>query len=106
MINSFFEMVAGGNPVDNASLFDDLSPISLVDAAAPPCLILQGHYDLLPLSEAQDLQTQIQSFGRPAILVEFPYQGHAFDLVFNAPGGQVSTYYIERFLAATQYIPV
>jgi len=106
MFGSFFEDIIGGTPEINVSLYRNLSPIHLVDESAPPCLILQGHYDMLPLSDAYNLQVRFQQFNRTAILVTFPFQGHAFDLVFNSPGGQVSTYYVERFLAATQYISI
>jgi acetyl esterase/lipase len=103
LFGSFFEQIIGGTPTANASLYEDLSPLSLVNESAPPCLILHGHYDMLPLSAAYDLQDRLLYYNRTAILLTFPYQGHAFDLSFNSPGGQVSTYYIERFLAATQY---
>jgi acetyl esterase/lipase len=106
LFGSFFEELIGGTPENNISLYQDVSPIHLVDESAPPCLILQGKYDMLPISESYHLKEKLESLNRTAILVSFPFQGHAFDLVINSPGGQVSTYYVERFLAATQYISV
>ncbi|MHA1265690.1 MAG: alpha/beta hydrolase fold domain-containing protein [Candidatus Helarchaeota archaeon] len=106
-ISWFFGKVADGTPEQNASLFHDISPVYLADSSAPPCLILHGEVDkMVPFVETQQLYEKLQSLGRPAIFLSFPFQGHAFDYFFNSPGGQVSMYFIERFLAATQYIIV
>ena len=104
-ISWFFSKIAGGTPTQNASLFQDLSPVYLADQWAPPCLILHGQVDkMAPYQESVQLHNRLKTdLNRTSIFLTFPYQGHAFDYSFNSPGGQVSMYYIERFLAATQY---
>ena len=37
--------------------------------------------------------------GNTSALLELPWSEHAFDLVPNGLGGQISLYYIERFIA-------
>ncbi|TFG05460.1 MAG: alpha/beta hydrolase [Promethearchaeota archaeon] len=106
-IGYFFSQVAGGTPQENATLFENLSPVFLADSSAPPVLILHGQIDnMVPFIEAKQLHEKLLSVGRPSIFLSFPHQGHAFDYFFNSPGGQVSMFFIERFLAATQYIEV
>ena len=100
----FFARVADGTPQQNATLFRNLSPVNLADSSAPPCLILHGQVDkMAPYIEAEQLYDKLQAVTNHTIFLTFPFQGHAFDYVFNSPGGQVSMYYMERFLAATQY---
>lgn len=103
-LKSYMIKIFGGTPEDNATLFDMLSPASLVNKWSPPCLILQGEQDkLVPYVEGLQLKNQLNATGIRNIFLSFPFQGHAFDYDFNSPGGQISLYYIERFLAATQY---
>lgn len=103
-LDGFMAKMFGGTPENNASLFDSISPVALVDSSAPPCLILHGEKDkMVPFVEGQQLKQALDAAGRPAIFLTFPYQGHAFDYSFNSYGGQISLYFMERFLAATQY---
>ncbi len=103
-LESYMAKIFGGTPQDNATLFDMLSPITLVNEYSPPCLILHGDKDMMaPYRDGLALKDQLTTNGIPNIMLTFPFQGHAFDFVFNSPGGQVSLYYMERFLAATQY---
>jgi acetyl esterase/lipase len=103
-IRSYITKIFGGTPEDNATLLNMLSPALLVNKWSPPCLILHGEKDkLVPYVEALQLKTQLDANSIQNILLSFPFQGHAFDYSFNSPGGQISLYYFERFLAATQY---
>ncbi len=103
-LETYMTKIFGGTPEANKSLFDAISPVKLVDASAPPCLIMHGEKDnMVPFVEALQLKQALDAAGRPAILLTFPFQGHAFDYSFNSYGGQVSLYFMERFLAATQY---
>ncbi|MHA1277944.1 MAG: prolyl oligopeptidase family serine peptidase [Candidatus Helarchaeota archaeon] len=103
-LNSHMADIFGGTPENNKSLFDMISPVKLVDESAPPCLILHGEKDnMVPFIEAVQLKLALNSVGAPAVFIRFPFQGHAFDFSYNTPGGQISMYFMERFLAATQY---
>jgi acetyl esterase/lipase len=103
-LSGYMTKIFGGTPEANASLFQAISPVNLVDEWAPPCLILHGEQDkMVPYVEALQLKQALEDANRPVIFLSFPFQGHAFDYGFNSPGGQVSMYFFERFLAATQY---
>ena len=41
----------------------------------------------------------LKKSGNVSILLEFPWSEHAFDVVPNGLGGQISLYYTERFLS-------
>jgi hypothetical protein len=42
----------------------------------------------------------LDALERPHVLVELPWATHGFDFNFGGPGGQLSTYAVEYFLAA------
>lgn len=86
----------------NQSKYNEYSPITYVDADSPPVLILHGTHDrLVPISESQNLRTEMNKAGRDCILIEMAFMGHAFDIIPGNPYSQISFYYIERFLALT-----
>ncbi|MBD3228787.1 MAG: prolyl oligopeptidase family serine peptidase [Candidatus Lokiarchaeota archaeon] len=94
-----------GGDISNTTFNKKISPISMIDSSAPPILLLHGTNDeLVPIEQSRELKAAYDmNATNPAILIEFPFTGHAFDYVFGSPGGQISLYYIERFLAATRY---
>jgi len=94
-----------GGDLSNTSFNNLISPVTMVDSNAPPILLLHGENDeLVPVEQSRELKDAYDANAtNPAILIEFPFVGHAFDYIFNSPGGQISLYYIERFLAATRY---
>lgn len=103
---SFMQKLIGGTPQNNPLGYQEVSPVYMVDENAPPVLILHGSNDnLVPLRESYQLKMVLeQKSHNPVIMIEFPYAGHAYDFSFNSPGGQISLYYIERFLAATRFV--
>ncbi|MHA1251814.1 MAG: hypothetical protein ACTSRP_17625 [Candidatus Helarchaeota archaeon] len=99
------EETFGGDPVLNEPLNRLISPLFYVDKSAPPCLFLQGIQDaLVPIREARALKTSYDANAtNPFILIEFPYVGHAFDVIPTSPASQIMLYYWERFMAIMQY---
>jgi acetyl esterase/lipase len=81
--------------------FDSASGALLVNADAPPTLILQGELDVNVFHEQSALLAERLSDARvPHALVSLPWAAHAFDLVgFNTPSGQITTYSVTWFLA-------
>jgi acetyl esterase/lipase len=73
----------------------------LASPGAPPTLILQGELDINVFKQqAERLAEKLAGAGVPHALVSLPWAAHGFDLVgFNTPGGQVTTYAVEWFLA-------
>ena len=93
----------GGTPTNAAAPnYDSASAARLVTADAPPTLILHGRLDINVFHHhAERLDERLAAAGVPHALVSLPWAAHGFDLVgFNTPGGQVTTYAVERFVDA------
>ncbi|HUX98670.1 MAG TPA: alpha/beta hydrolase [Candidatus Deferrimicrobium sp.] len=67
----------------------------------PPIIIIHGKIDGLVNYESQALEfyNYATGLGKTCLLVTIPWGGHAFDINFQTYGGQMSTYFIERFMA-------
>lgn len=67
----------------------------------PPIMIVHGSKDGLADYESQGLSfyQHANSLGHRCILITIPWAGHGLDYNFYGFGGQISTYYIERFVA-------
>lgn len=75
------------------------SPIEYVTPQSPPTLIIHGANDVLVAYEhSRRLDEKLQQNGIPYFWLKLPWATHGFDYSFNGPGGQLSTYIIERFL--------
>lgn len=98
ILETFF----GGTPADAGAHYDSASAVTLVGSDTPPTLILHGALDsTLSISQSRELAAKLNASGRPCLLIVIPWASHAFDtLNFNGPGSQVTTYSVERFLAA------
>jgi acetyl esterase/lipase len=76
------------------------SPITFVDSA-PPTLLIHGLRDeLVSPTQSQRLAARLAQAGRPHLLLGLPWATHGYDAHFSGPAGQISTYTVERFLAA------
>jgi acetyl esterase/lipase len=79
------------------------SPIQHVAETSPPTLHVQGRHDqIAPVRSARRLHRALDRAGVPAVFVEYPWTGHAFDLLVPpllGPAGQAALYDVERFLA-------
>ena len=66
----------------------------------PPTLLLYGSRDhIVEARFGRVLNDRLRAAGATSFLLELPWSEHAFDAVPNGLGGQVSLYYVERFLA-------
>ena len=93
----------GGTPTNSAAAaYDSASAATLVTPDAPPTLILHGRLDVNVFHrQAELLDERLTAAGVPHALVSMPWAAHGFDLVgFNTPGGQVTTYAVDRFVDA------
>jgi acetyl esterase/lipase len=71
-----------------------------VTAKSPPTLLLHGTLDTLVWPRhAERLAARLAAAGVPHVYVALPWATHAFDYNLNGPGGQITTYALERFLA-------
>ena len=91
------QVLLGGTPSSNPTMYQQSSPINFVTAQSPPTIIFQGGVDpLVPVSQSASLNTKLQTMGVVHQYVLYPSEGHGWygdDLVdsFNA---------IQAFLAA------
>jgi len=91
----------GGTPAEVHPNYDSASGILLADRGSPPTLLIHGTRDeLVWFRQSQRLAARLQILGVPHCFVQLPWATHAFDYNFNGPGGQISTYAVERFLEA------
>jgi acetyl esterase/lipase len=93
------EAYLGGPPTDVPEAYRRASPIELVGPDSPPTLLIHGGRDeLVSPMQSERLAARLEEAGRPHLLLRLPWATHGFDFSFNGPGGQLSTYAIERFL--------
>ncbi len=100
--SGFFDaLMEGSLPIEEQ--YNKLSASFLItnSTVTPPIMIVHGNKDGLA-----DYETQGRRFyqyatglGKKCLLITIPWAGHAFDFLFQSYGGQISTYYIERFIA-------
>jgi len=78
------------------------SPLEFVSKESVPTLIIHGANDVLVAYEhSRRLNEKLQQNGIKHYWLRLPWATHGFDFNLNGPGGQLSTYTVERFLKAT-----
>lgn len=79
--------------------YEASSPIEFVTATAVPTLIIHGEHDVLVAYEHSiRLKKKLTENGIRHFFLSLPWATHGFDYNLHGPGGQLSTYSIERFL--------
>jgi acetyl esterase/lipase len=82
------------------------SPIQFVDKQAVPTLIIHGQNDVLVAYEhSRRLEAKLDSNDIKHFWLKLPWATHGFDYNLYGPGGQLSTYAVERFLHAVTTVP-
>lgn len=77
------------------------SPLEFVNKQSIPTLIIHGKNDVLVAYEhSRRLNEKLQKNGIKHFWLQLPWATHGFDFNLNGPGGQLSTYTVERFLKA------
>ncbi|HYO50375.1 MAG TPA: alpha/beta hydrolase [Chloroflexia bacterium] len=91
----------GGGLEQAPATYDAASPVSFVGTDTPPTLLIHGGRDELvwPI-HSQLLAERLEAAKRPYVLLDLPWATHGCDFNFTGPCGQISTYAVERFLAA------
>ena len=103
VINSrkIIETYLGGPPPSIPAVYAAASPIGLVDRASAPTLLVHGGRDeLVGVIHSERLARKLAENGRPYFFLDLPWATHGCDAFFRGPSGQLSTYVVERFLAA------
>ncbi|RYU89650.1 alpha/beta hydrolase [Mucilaginibacter terrigena] len=75
------------------------SPIEFVNKQTVPTLIIHGDNDVLvsPIHSCK-LDAKLTKTGVKHYYLDLPWATHGFDYNINGPGGQLSTYVVERFI--------
>jgi len=91
----------GGSPAEARSNYDSASSILLAEKNSPPTLLIHGYRDeLVWFRQSARLDARLNALGTPHYFIKLPWATHAFDYNIHGPGGQISTYAVETFLAA------
>jgi acetyl esterase/lipase len=78
------------------------SPLEFVSRDVAPTLIIHGGNDVLVAYEhSRRLNLKLEQYNVKHYWLKLPWATHGFDFMLNGPGGQLSTYAVERFLEAT-----
>jgi acetyl esterase/lipase len=100
------ERYLGGTYKDVPKKYEASSPIEYVDKQSPPTLIIHGANDVLVAYEHSiRLDKKLTKNNIKHYWLQLPWATHGFDYNLNGPGGQLSTYTVERFLKVVTYKP-
>ncbi len=90
----------GGSPETARANYESASAIFHVTPKSPPTLLLHGKNDALVwYRHSERLEARLRDAGVPCLHVALPWATHAFDYNLQGPGGQLTTYALEAFLA-------
>lgn len=90
----------GGTPDEVPDHYRDASPWEFVQATTPPTLLIHGQRDELVSHDQTDrLRQRLAQQGVPHFVVSLPWATHGLEANLRGPGGQISTWAVERFLA-------
>ena len=91
----------GSDPDHLPSTYLAASPFYFVSSTTPPTLLIHGKRDeLVGEEQSERLAVRLAAYDRPQLLLTLPWATHGCDINFSGPCGQLSTYAIERFIAA------
>lgn len=95
------EVYLGGPPSTHGAQYDAAEPSQFVSERTPPTLFIQGLRDeLVSPFHAEFLSARLLEADVPHFVLRMPWAAHGCDYVFRGPCGQISTFTVERFLAA------
>jgi acetyl esterase/lipase len=90
----------GGPPETARANFDSATALQQVTRDAPPTLLIHGELDTLVWHRhSVRLEAVLERAGVPCVFISLPWATHAFEFNLAGPGGQLTTYALERFLA-------
>ncbi len=80
-----------GDPVKDAELLEQLSPINKVDRVVAPTIVLHGANDTnVPVVEAEQVVASLEERGVPVEYVLFPDEGHGWRKTENRIASDVA----------------
>ncbi|HEY0368253.1 MAG TPA: alpha/beta hydrolase, partial [Chthoniobacterales bacterium] len=92
----------GGSPNEQPQTYAAASPINFINDTTPPTLLIHGLLDpIVWPDQSEVLAAKLRDAHRPHLLLELPWATHGCDANPSGPSGQLSSYAVDRFLAAT-----
>ena len=99
-VRGLLEGFIGGTPNEMPDRYRHASPITYASGRVPPTLHIYGARDhVVEARFGRQIDQALKKRGNTSVLLEVPWSEHAFDVLPNGLGGQVSLYYTERFIA-------
>jgi acetyl esterase/lipase len=99
-VRGVLETFIGGTPDEMPDRYRHASPITYASGRVPPTLHIYGARDhVVEARFGRQIDRALKKSGNASVLLELPWSEHAFDIVPNGLGGQVSLYYTERFIS-------
>lgn len=90
----------GGPPESVPAAYAEASAPGQVRPDSPPTLLVHGRLDpLVWVRHSERLAARLQAEGVPQVFLELPWATHACEFNLAGPGGQLTRYALERFLA-------
>ncbi len=92
-----------GGPPDETTqaAYDSGSAWQLADKSSPPTLLVHGELDTLVWHrQSERLHARLDGLGVPNVFVSLPWATHAFDWNPGGPGGQLTSFALDWFLAS------
>lgn len=90
----------GGTPDSARANYESASAIFHVTPRTPPTLLLHGTIDAVAwYRHSVRLDARLAEAKVPRVFVEMPWATHAFDFNLHGPGGQLTRFALEWFLA-------
>ncbi len=97
---SLMRQYLGGTPESARANYESASALLQAQRTSPPTLLLHGLNDALSWHRHSDrLAARLTELGVPHAYVALPWATHAFDFNLHGPGGQLTTFALEWFLA-------
>ena len=90
----------GGPPETIRAQYESASALNFVSPQSPPTLLLHGRNDAVSwYRHSVRLEARLARHGVRRAYVALPWATHAFDYSLRGPGGQLTTFAVEWFLA-------
>lgn len=91
----------GGSPEEKSAAYAQSNAHAYLSPRTPATLLIHGQLDILVWHRhSVRLNDSLAEVGVPHYFISLPWATHGFDFNLNGPGGQISTYAVEHFLAA------
>lgn len=91
----------GGTPETARAAYDGASGYLHVGSSTPPTLLVHGQLDTLVWHrQSERLAARLTEHHVKHLFISLPWATHAFEYNLAGPGGQLTTYAVEWFLAA------